>query len=128
MVLRSVAAVVGGIAVFSVSLLAAMSLGNALAGTESEWVNRSVTTQVGWLIWNVVSMVAAGYLTAVVAAREPLTHALVMGGVQSLFTLAAMLTVTGDVTPLWLWLAGIVATIPAAWMGARIQSGAIAAR
>jgi hypothetical protein len=127
-VLRSVAAVVGGIAAFSLSLLAAASIGNALLGTEPEWINRSVTTQVVWLIWNVVSMVAAGYLAAIIAARAPLTHGLVMGGIQSLFTLGAMLTVTDNVTPLWLWLAGIVATTPAAWVGARLRSHRSAAR
>ena len=76
---RSVAAIVAGIALFSLLLLAAMSVGNALLGSEPEWINRSVTTQVVWLIWNIVSMVSAGYVAAVVAPRAQATHAIVMG-------------------------------------------------
>ena len=120
-ILRSLAAVVGGIAVFSLFLLAAAAAGNALLGAEPEWINRSVTTQVVWLICNVVGMAGAGYVAAVVAARAPSAHAVVMGGVQSLFTLGAMLTVTDHTTPMWLWVAGIAAMIPAAWAGSRIQ-------
>jgi hypothetical protein len=120
-ILRSVAAIVAGIALFSLLLLAAMAVGNALLGSEPEWINRSVTTQVVWLIWNIVSMVSAGYVAAVVARRAQATHAIVMGSIQSVFTLVAMLTVGDNVTPQWLWIAGIVATIPAAWAGSRLR-------
>jgi hypothetical protein len=120
-ILRSVAAIVAGIALFSLLLLAAMAVGNALLGSEPEWINRSFTTQFVWLIWNIVSMVSAGYVAAVVAPRAPATHAIVMGSIQSVFTLVAMLTVSGNVTPQWLWIAGIIATIPAAWAGSRLR-------
>jgi hypothetical protein len=121
-VMRSVAAVVGGIAAFTLLLLAAMSGGNALLGSEPEWINRSVMTQVVWLLWNVVSMVAAGYCAAVIALRSPAAHAVVMGALQSLFTLMAMFTVTDTATPPWLWLAGASVTPPAAWIGARLRT------
>jgi hypothetical protein len=120
-ILRSVAGIVAGIALFSLLLLAAMAVGNALLGSEPEWINRSVTTQVVWLIWNIVSMVSAGYVAAVVAPRAQATHAIVMGSIQSVFTLVAMLTVSDNVTPQWLWIAGIIATIPAAWAGSRLR-------
>ena len=123
-ILRSAAAVAAGIAVFSLLLVGASASGNALLGAEPEWINRSVTTQVGWLLWNTVSMAAAGYVTALMARRAPSMHAIVMGGAQTLLTLGAMLTVADDVTPLWLWLGGIVTTIPAAWMGARLRLAA----
>jgi hypothetical protein len=122
-VARSVGAVVGGIAVFTLLLLAAMSAGNAVLASESEWINRNVATQVVWLLWNVASMVAAGYLAAAIAPRAPAMHALAVGGLQSLFTLVALFTVTDTVTPLWLWLAGAAATPPAAWLGARVRDG-----
>ena len=35
--------------------------------------------------------------------------------IQSFFTLVAMVSVGDCGTPQWLWIAGIVATLPAAW-------------
>lgn len=118
---RGVLAIVAGIAVFTLMLVAASALGNALVGGKPEWINRSITTQVVWLLWNIVSMVAAGYVAAVIARRSPAVHAVVMGAIQSVFTLVAMLTVTDNVTPQWLWIVGIVVTVPAAWLGGRLR-------
>jgi hypothetical protein len=80
--------------------------------------DRAPTTQVVWLLWNAASMVAAGYIAAVIARRAPAVHDVGMGAIQSLFTFVAMLTVTDNVTPQWLWTAGIVMAVPAAWFGA----------
>src|SRR5688572_30397777 len=76
-ILRSVASVVAGIAAFSLALLAAMTLGQRVLGGESEWINRSVATQLVWLAWNVVSMAGAGYITAAIAPRARVAHGLV---------------------------------------------------
>lgn len=114
---RSVLAVVAGIAVFSLLLFAASALGEALTTDGPEWMNRNIPTQLVWLAWNVVGLVVAGYVVAVVAPRAPVGHALVMGAVQALFTLGAMMTVSDTVTPQWLWIAGILVTMPSAWAG-----------
>ena len=45
-----------------------------------------------------------------------------MGLIQALFNLGAFLTVTSDATPAWLWIGGIVTTVPAAWLGARLRT------
>jgi len=122
-VFKSVAAIVAGIALYSLLLFGATWMGNALLGrSESQLINYSVATQILWLMWNIVSMVAAGYLAAVIAPRVPGTHAIVMGAIQSLFTLGAMFTSHKDITPQWLWIAVIVATIPGAWVGARLRT------
>jgi hypothetical protein len=123
---RSVVAVVAGIAVFSLLLFGASVLGDALTGGGPEWINRSVGTQLAWLLWNVVSLVAAGYVAAAAAPRAPARHALVMGAVQAMFTLGAMMTVADTATPRWLWIAGILVMLPFAWVGAwllRAQHG-----
>jgi hypothetical protein len=121
--LKSVGAIVGGIAVFSVLLFGATAVGNALFGrSESEFINYNAATQVLWLTWNIVGMVSAGYVAAAIAPRVPATHAIVMGTIQSRFTLGAMFTSHRDITPEWLWIAGIVTTIPAAWFGARLRT------
>jgi hypothetical protein len=121
MLLRGLAAIVGGIAVYSVLLFGATGAGDALLGrSESQLINATVTTQILWLIWNLVGMVAAGYVAAAMAPRAPVPHAIVMGTIQALFTLGAMFTTHLDITPRWLWVGVIAATIPGAWAGARL--------
>lgn len=121
-IFKSIAAVVAGIATFTLLLLVAMSIGGRMLGTEPEWINRSVTTQGVWLAWNVVSMAVAGYLVACIAPKAPRAHAVVMGAIQMLFTLGALIgNGVGD-TPLWLWLGGMVTSVPAAWFGARLRT------
>ena len=102
--LMSVFAVLGGIATFSLALLGMMAAGNALLGAEPEWINRTAVTQLAWLAWNVVSMIAGGYVTARIAPKAGSTHAVVMGSMQTIFTVGALLTVGDSVTPLWLWI------------------------
>ena len=120
-ILKSILAVVAGIATFSLALLAMTAAGNAVMGVEPEWINRSAVTQLAWLAWNVVSMIGGGFVTTWIAPKAHEAHALVMGAIQACFSFGAMLTVTNDVTPLWLWIGGVVATIPAAWVGARVR-------
>jgi hypothetical protein len=119
--LKSVAAIIAGIAFYSLLLFAATWLGNAAFGrNESALINHSVTTQMLWLIWNIVSMAAAGLLTGAIARRATAAHAIAMGTIQAVFTLGAMFTSHRDITPQWLWIALIITTIPAAWFGARL--------
>jgi hypothetical protein len=121
-ILRSVAAVVAGIALYSALLFGATWAGDALLGrNESDLINDNVATQLLWLTWNIVSMVPAGYSAALIAPRAPTVHAVVMGTIQALFTLGALFTSHGNITPLWLWIAVIAATIPAAWCGAKLH-------
>jgi hypothetical protein len=75
--LRSLTAIVAGLAAFSLLLVAASAAGSVLLGGEPERINRSVTTHVVWLLWNIGSMVVAGHVAALLAARAPTTHAIV---------------------------------------------------
>jgi hypothetical protein len=68
-----------------------MALGNAIVGAEPEWINRSVVTQLVWLAWNVVSMAGGGYVTVWIAPSAKVAHAIVMGSIQTVFTLVALL-------------------------------------
>jgi hypothetical protein len=119
---RSVAAVIAGIATFTLFLLAAMSLGGRLLGTEPEWINRTVTTQIAWLLVNVGSMALAGYVVACIARTRHVAHAVVMGAIQTLFTIGALIGNGAGDTPLWLWIGGMVMSVPAAWAGATLRS------
>jgi hypothetical protein len=123
---RSVAAVLAGFVTLSVALYAMQGAGTAflrqmnpdLPATASI-VNYSTGTRVFWLVWETMSMFAAGYVTARLAASSHITHALVMGSIQAAVTLWAMLSVPSD-EPLWFWLTGIALMVPAAWSGGRL--------
>ena len=120
-IVKSILAVFGGIVTFSWM----MGAGYALLAAGTEWINRSVVTQVVWLAWSIVSMSGAGYLSAWIAPKAPVTHAVVMGTIQTLFSASAMASVSDDAPPRWLWMCGIVLTIPAAWLGARVRAKSV---
>ena len=113
-IVRSILAVVGGIAVFSGVLFAMEPF---TPGSDA-----TTTHQVSWLALLAVSMIAGGFTTAWIAPRARATHALAMAVLQAAMTFVAMLTVRTASEPLWFWLAGIVLMPPAAWAGAWIPS------
>jgi hypothetical protein len=119
--LRGGLAVLAGIGVFALALFASNSAGAAILGAEPEWINRSTITQVVWLCVNVVSMIAGGYVAAWIAPRARVEHAVVVSVIQAGLTLAAFFTVNDGSTPTWLWISGIVLTVPAAWLGGRLR-------
>ena len=120
--LRGALAVVAGIAVFALALVAVNAGGKALLGSESEWINRSISTQVVWLCANAVCMIAGGYVAAWLAPRARVAHAVIVATIQAGLTLAAFLTLNDQTTPTWLWLSGIAITVPAAWIGGRLRT------
>jgi hypothetical protein len=120
---RSIVSVLAGFITLSVSLYAMQAISTVILSridpnlpTTVSIVNYSLGTRLFWLAWETLSMGAAGFVTARLAASSHLQHAMVMGGIQAVVTLWAMLTVPSD-EPLWFWLTGIVLMIPAAWLG-----------
>ena len=113
-IVRSILAVVGGIAVFSGALFA---MGPITPGSDA-----TTNHQLMWLALVIVSMIAGGFTAAWIALRAGATHALVMAVLQAAMTFVAMLTVRTASEPIWFWLAGIVLMPPAAWAGARLRS------
>jgi hypothetical protein len=87
-------------------------------------VNYSNVTRMLWLIWETLSMGAAGYVTARLASSYHVQHATVMGAIQAIVTVWAMFSVRGN-EPLWFWIAGIAMMVPAAWLGGKKGSGFI---
>ena len=96
---RSILSVIAGIVTFSIALVVMMAAGNAVLGAEPEWINRTTATQTAWLAWNVVAMIGGGYVAAWIVPRAKISHAVVTGLIQALFTLGAFLWVTSDATP-----------------------------
>jgi len=119
--LRGALAVLAGIGVFTLALLGMNAAVTAILGAEPEWINLSTTTRVMWAIGNTVSMIAGGYVAAWLAPGARVAHAVIVGTIQTGFTLAAFLTMRDNATPTWLWVSGMVLTVPAAWLGGRAQ-------
>ena len=129
--MRSVAAVIAGLVTFAVALYAMQDAGTALMlriypdlPATATIVNQNNGTRVFWLVWETASMVAAGYVTARLAASSHVAHATVMGVIEAAVTLWAFFAVRSD-EPVWFWLTGIAAMIPAAWFGGRWRSAGL---
>lgn len=119
--LRGALAVLAGIGVFTLGLFGIDSVGTAIVGAEPEWINRSTTTQGMWAFGNAISMIAGGYVAAWLAPGARVAHAVIVGTIQTGLTLAAFLTLRNTATPTWLWVVGMVLTVPSAWLGSRLR-------
>jgi hypothetical protein len=125
---RSVAAVLAGFVTLSVAIYTMQGVGTAILRqmnpdlpATASIVNYSMGTRVFWLIWETTSMMAAGYVTARLAASSHVMHATVMGAIQGVVTLSAMSSVRSE-EPIWFWLTGMALMIPAASIGGWLQS------
>jgi hypothetical protein len=115
-IVRSVLAVLGGIAVLSIVLFAT----EPIIGPKSD---ATIIQYLVWLACITLSLIAGGFVTAWIALRARVAHAIWMGALQAVMTIVAMLVPhEGTAQPLWVWLAGIALMVPAAWVGARLQS------
>ena len=109
--LRSIAAILAGIVVLTITSFAIEAVANPLLQKTFPGALRIVT-----LVYTMVCVAAGGYVTAWLARRAPVRHAIIMGAIESALTIVAMLSL-GEHAPLWSWIAGIVLTTPAAWLG-----------
>jgi hypothetical protein len=77
-----------------------------------------------WLFtfaYTLLCVVAAGYVTARLSPHHAVRHALIVGALQSLLTIPAMVAF-GDKAPLWGWILSMVLVIPAAWWGGMLYA------
>ena len=77
-----------------------------------------------WILtfaYTFLCVVAGGYVTARLAARHAVRHAVILGLLQSVLTIPAMLAYA-DKAPLWGWIVSMILVIPAAWWGGLIYS------
>ena len=73
------------------------------------------------IMYTFLCVVAGGYVTARLAGRCAVRHAVILGALQSALTIPAMITFA-DKAPLWSWIASMIVVIPAAWCGGLIYS------
>lgn len=73
------------------------------------------------LAYRIVYGIAGGYITARLAPRNPMKHAVIMGGIGFvLSTLGAIGASQMDVGPLWYPVALVLTALPCAWLGGRL--------
>jgi hypothetical protein len=71
--------------------------------------------------YTALSIACGGYVTAWIARRSQVKHAVIMGVIQTGLTVIAMLSFR-DGGPLQIWIVSMVTTIPAAWCGGMLRA------
>jgi hypothetical protein len=126
--MRSVLAVLAGIVVLTAASFAIEALANPLIMRafphtlqNEAALNQNVPVKLFTIAYSTLCVVAGGYAAATIARRFPVRHAVIMGVIQVALTLAAMLKFYGHAY-LWVWIAGIALTVPAAAWGGAIRA------
>jgi len=110
--IRSLAAVLAGIATLTISSFAI----EAVTKPQQE----TTASMVFMFLYSTFCVAGGGYVTAWVAPRSKVQHALVMGGIQAALVIPAMMTFPNE-APLWRWVVGMILIAPAAWCGAMLR-------
>jgi peptidoglycan/LPS O-acetylase OafA/YrhL len=111
---RSALAILAGILVLTVTSF-------AIEAATNPATIQNVAARIFTLAYTMLCVAAGGYTTAWLARRSEVRHAVIMGVIEAVFTVAAMLALPGH-APLWSWIAGIVLVVPAAWFGGWIRA------
>jgi hypothetical protein len=126
--IRSVLAVLAGIAVLTITSFAIEAVANPLlmrmfpnALPNQSAINHNLPATLFLFTYTALCVAAGGYVTAWLARRSERLHAVIMGGVEALLTVWAMLSIP-DQAPLPTWITGIALTVPAAWLGGVLRT------
>lgn len=126
--IRSVLAVLAGIGALTVTSFAIEAAANPLmmqmfphALPNRAAISQSLPASLFLFGYTALCVACGGYVTAWIANRSPVRHALIMGVVQVALTVWAMLSLPNE-APLRNWLAAILLTVPCAWLGGRLRA------
>jgi len=120
--LRSVAAVVIGFLYIGALSFGADALLRQSMPTAFDSTGRVEAIPVLLLIIGYVGVFAVSgcYLTARLAPKDPMRHALVLGGLGLLFNLAGTLALW-NTAPAWFHIVSLILVMPYAWVGGRLR-------
>lgn len=125
--IRSVAAVIAGIATLTITSFAIEAGVNPLLlrffphALPNEWaLNHNTGVKLIILAYTALCVAAGGFVTAWVARRAKVIHAVVMGVVEVGLTVWVMFEMPQQ-APRWAWLLGIAMILPMAWIGAALR-------
>ena len=126
--IRSVLAVLAGIAVLTATSFAIEAVANPLlmrmfpnALPNQSAISHNLPATLFLFTYTSLCVATGGYVTAWVAHRSKALHAVIMGGIQTVLTVWAMLSIP-DQAPLRNWIVGIALTVPAAWCGGVLRT------
>lgn len=122
---RSVLAVLAGIVMLTAASFAIEAAMNPLLMKMLSLPNEAALNQsalVKWVTFGSTALCIAvgGYVTAWLAQRAKVMHAVIMGIVQSGLTVVLMFD-RPQLAPRWAWIMGIAMTVPMAFVGAALR-------
>jgi hypothetical protein len=127
-IIRSILAVLAGIATLTAASFAIEAVADPLMMRmfPQSLPNRAAITYNLWaalfmFAYTAFWVAAGGYVTAWIARRSPVLHAVVMGVIQVALTVWAMMSLR-EQAPLRNWIVAIVLTIPTAWLGGLLRA------
>lgn len=123
--MRSVLAVIAGIVVLTITSFAMEAAMNPLLMKMLALPNEAALNQsalVKWVTFGSTALCIAvgGYMTAWLAQRAKVMHAVIMGVVQAGLTTVLMFE-RPQLAPQWAWIMGIAMTVPMAFVGAALR-------
>ncbi|MBZ5694620.1 MAG: hypothetical protein LAN36_04580 [Acidobacteriia bacterium] len=126
--IRSVLAVLAGIVVLTITSFAIEAVADPLmlrvfphALPDKAALSHNLPASLFLFAYTSLCVAAGGYVTAWLARRSPVRHAVAMGVVQVALTVLAMMS-PRIVAPLRNWIATLVLTIPTAWCGGLLRA------
>ena len=128
MMIRSILAVLAGIAVLTASSFAIEAVANPImirmfpnALPNQSAISHNLPATLFLFTYTSLCVAAGGYVTAWLARRSRMLHAVIMGFVQVALTVWAMLSIP-DQAPLRNWIASLILTVPAASFGGMLRA------
>ena len=126
--IRSILAVLAGIAVLTATSFAIEAVANPLlmrmfpsAIPDRAALSHNLPATLFLFTYTTLCVAAGGYVTAWLALRSQTLHALIMGGIQTMLTVWAMFSIP-EQAPLRNWIVSLALTVPAAWCGGMLRA------
>jgi hypothetical protein len=123
MMIRSVLAVLAGIVTLTVSSFAIEAVADPLllhlfphSLPNRAAMSQNLPAALVQFTYTALCIAAGGYVTAWLARRSAVRHAVIMGVIEVGLTVWAMVS-SADKTPRRNWIVGMAITVPAAWCG-----------
>ncbi|MEV6278954.1 hypothetical protein [Nocardia sp. NPDC051832] len=128
-IIKSTGAVVAGLAAASIASVATDAALKAAGVLPQDHLYVSVPLVLTVIGYRTVFNVLGAYLTAALAPRRPMKHAVILGGIGTAFSaLGAVATYNMDIGPHYYALSLVVLALPSALLGGYLRTGRPVAR
>jgi hypothetical protein len=125
--IRSALAILAGIVVLTITSFAIEAVADPLllrmfpnALPNRAAISHNLPATLFQLAYTLLSIAAGGYVTAWLARRSEVRHAVIMGAIEVALTVWAMFSFPNE-APLVNWILSMLLIVPAAWCGALLR-------